>query len=205
MAILLLEMAYESLEIKNPNPNITASIKKLVRWLRAMQHNDPIAAKAYKVICKILKSCASHLQPQVDDILAFDEETTVKPFEVRQDHPITFADEGTGPWLQGDLGYNSTNVAGTVGPQAFQYSPLNNPTNFSTGNDLGTFHPEDEMLASLPFINPFFTSFDQGAPFVDMQDLWSVPGPANPYDPNLSDMNMSFDEPDPHTRYAPPE
>jgi hypothetical protein len=198
-------MAYESRETKSSDPNITASIKKLVRWLRAMQHNDPIAAKAFKVIRKILKACASHLQPQVDDILAFDEETTVKPSDIHQDHLIISEDEATEPWLQGDLEYNPVDLAGDTRPQTFQHPPLNDLPGFSTGNNLSKSHPEGRIMTPLPFVNSFFTSFDQGAPVVDMQDLWSPPGPANPYDPALSDMNMSFDEPDPHTGYTPPE
>jgi hypothetical protein len=43
-------MVYKSKEIKSSDPNIDTSIKKLIRWLRTMQHNDPIAAKAYKVV-----------------------------------------------------------------------------------------------------------------------------------------------------------
>jgi hypothetical protein len=205
MAVLLLEMAYESKEVKESNPNITASIKKLVRWLRAMQHNNPIAAEAYKVVWKILKACASHLQPQVDEILAFDQETTLNPSDILQYHPDNIADEATVPWLEGDLEYNPINAAEVVGPQLFQYPPLNDRPNFNTGINLGTYYPHDELLTPLPFINPFSTSFDQGAPIVDMQDLWSAAEPANLYDPTFADMNMYFAEPDPHTGFTPPE
>jgi hypothetical protein len=199
MAVLLLEMAYSSKETKNSNPDIIASIKKLIRWLRTMQQNDPVASKAYKVVLGILKSCSPHLQAQVKDILAYDGESATQ-FGVHQSQPAASEDQNTEPWLQDNFNQTPDITTWSQQPQTVPDPPLDGMTSL---DDFGTLFPQDEFLTTMPFSNPFFTSFDESAPVANMQDLWSMPGHSDPYDPDLSDMNIPPDDLDLDTDHRP--
>ena len=48
--VLLLEMAYGENHLKDEKADIITCNKKMIKWLRAMQVNDPIAARAYHVV-----------------------------------------------------------------------------------------------------------------------------------------------------------
>jgi hypothetical protein len=47
MSVLLLDMTYNCQGKKEENFGVTASIKKLMRWLRALREKDAVAARAY--------------------------------------------------------------------------------------------------------------------------------------------------------------
>jgi hypothetical protein len=186
-------MAYESKETKNSDPDIIASIKKLICWLRTMQHNDPVASKAYKIVLKILRSSDPQLKAQVKDILAFDAEP-VAQFGVHQYRPANFEGQDTEPWLQDDFNKTPTIVSGSQGPQTAPHPPLDDLT---SRDDFSTLFSQDEFLTAMPFSTPFFTTFDQSAPIANMQDLWYTPGHSDPFDLDLLDLNIPFDEPYP--------
>jgi hypothetical protein len=53
MAVLFLKMVYRGMHVSGKYTNISPYTKKLIRWLRAMRHNDIVIARAYEVVCKI--------------------------------------------------------------------------------------------------------------------------------------------------------
>lgn len=193
MSVLLLEMTYENKNVGVSDPNIHTSIKKLICWLRALQHNDPVASKAYKVVWKILKSCAPSLQGRVDDLLAFDEEpaTQLQPNPYDQN---ASGDKNAAPWLPDEVHRNPVDTTGNPDPQTFQYQPFTNPPLYQ--DNPNTFYSSDEYLSPMPFGNLFFTSFDQGVSGINMQSLWSDVPPSNLYNTNMSDVETSHDDPE---------
>ncbi|KAF1832463.1 fungal-specific transcription factor domain-containing protein [Decorospora gaudefroyi] len=161
MAVLLLEMAYEGKHLKDEKADILACIKKMIRWLRTMQVNDPVAARAYDVIYKILKTCAPSLRDQVQELLtdelglgspnlpsAPSQSTTARP------PPESFE----------SLRFNHCPQGG--------HDILQQQTQEQLFGSLNSYTLPEHQPTAFGFGNPFFTSFDQGAPIVDMQDLW---------------------------------
>ncbi|KAF2030932.1 hypothetical protein EK21DRAFT_64343 [Setomelanomma holmii] len=195
MAVLLLEMAYGNKDMRASDPSMTISIKKLIRWLRAMQHNDPVAARAYKVTWKILKACAPTLQAQANELLAMESETSASP-EASQYPAATYEEHTTAHWPQADF-YNPS-----IDPNAHFDSTSYHPqalddlaTAFPYGTN--TFNSGDQTPSRMVFGNPFFTSFDQGAPVVDIQDLWtSQVTPGRTFGTDLSHLNIAHNQQD---------
>jgi hypothetical protein len=74
MSVLLLEMTYSCQGKKEENLGVMPSIKKLMRWLRAMQAKDAVAARAYAVVRDILDSSAPTFQTKVDEIFELDKD-----------------------------------------------------------------------------------------------------------------------------------
>jgi hypothetical protein len=72
MAVLLLEMTYNVQGTTEEKFPVVLSIKNLIRWLRALQTNDPVAARAYTIVRQTLGSSAPLFQPHVDNLLALD-------------------------------------------------------------------------------------------------------------------------------------
>jgi hypothetical protein len=177
MAILLLEMAYDSKDMSRDDESIEVSIKKLLRWLRAMQVNDPVASQALVVIKKILRSVAPKLQDQVADLLGTDGDST-PPVPGQDQHAQThhpqdqdaqqpFADQQNASWPQGDPYQNTSGDNMNFSPNAYQqqpYDPFVVPDTYPY-----SLAPQDQF--HMAFSNPFFTNFDQGAPVVE-RDLW---------------------------------
>ena len=205
MAVLLLEMAYRDNDVKNSDPSMTESIKKLIRWLRAMQHDDPVAARAYHVIWKILKGCAPALQSQANDLLALDEKPNPQPQGPRGPQS-TFNAQETKQALRRGYYYDPMDATGAFDPQPFQQQPLDDLAGYQDG--LHTFFPPDEHLTPMAFGNPFYTSFDQGAPVVNMQDLWGTTEPSSAFDSGVANLNISQNrnegQMDPDILFAPP-
>ncbi|KAH7366641.1 fungal-specific transcription factor domain-containing protein [Pyrenochaeta sp. MPI-SDFR-AT-0127] len=173
MAVLLLEMAYDATHMQDRKEDLTASIKKLIRWLRAMQHNDPVAGRAYQVVWRILKTCTPALQSQANELLA--ESPEVSP-HAQPSHffhsPVAQAQPGLRQPL--DFDGQLTDESRMYDPQLYhqrpgdaysEYQPALNPP-FSL----------DKTTQDMNFGNLFVTSFDQGAPVVNMNDLWSQSG-----------------------------
>jgi hypothetical protein len=197
MAILLLEMAYDSKDMASDDPSMKTSIKKLIRWLRAMQGNDPVAAQALGVIKKILRACAPKLQDQVSDLLAMDDDATPPQQDnhAESQHPRDqstqnqFAQEPPAPWPQADPYGNTAGDNMNFDPSAYQqqtYDPF-------IVQGAYPYTLPSQVQFPLAFSNPFFTSFDQGAPVVNMQDLWLHPSAVNA-GAGLSNLsNMSLD------------
>jgi hypothetical protein len=65
-------MTYSCQGKKEENLGVMPSIKKLMRWLQAMQEKDAVAARAYAVIRDILDSSAPIFRTKVDELLGLD-------------------------------------------------------------------------------------------------------------------------------------
>tara|TARA_R110002003_G_scaffold104_4_gene8206 strand:- start:3472 stop:4176 length:705 start_codon:yes stop_codon:yes gene_type:complete len=191
MAVLLLEMAYGNKDMRDSDPSMTTSIRKLIRWLRAMQQNDPVAARAYKVTWKILKACAPTLQAQANDLLAMEEEDA--PLTTSYQNPSAAYDNpGTAHWSQTEPFDSAMEDTGTFDPQMFPQSSYDAMAGYPY--DSNAFYPVDQNPIPMVFGNPFFTSFDQGAPVVDIQDLWANQVTSSTYGTNLSELNIAQDQ-----------
>lgn len=177
---------------------MAVSIKKLIRWLCVLQHNDPVAARAHHVIWKILKRCAPALQTQADELLALYEEGTLQP-HAYQHHHVPHNARQTAQVPQGNFHAYSMDTSGTFDPRPFQYYPLDNLPEYQDG--FNQFYTPDEQIFPMPFGNPFLTNFDHDIPLVNMQDLWVQPGPSNTFDPNPPHVDKSQDNHD--DRHAP--
>lgn len=53
-SVLLLEVVYEPVQIPHNRREIILSLKKLLRWLRAMQTTNLVAARAYSIVMKVI-------------------------------------------------------------------------------------------------------------------------------------------------------
>ncbi|CAN9448106.1 unnamed protein product [Alternaria alternata] len=182
LAVLLLEMAYEGKHLKDEKADILACIKKMIRWLRAMKANDPVAARAHDVVYKILNSCAPVLREQVKELIDDDSNWTSQPARpARSGASSTFQSQSTS--------WDTPSGTGLSEEMPPNYPP-----------PLSHDHLVDPLLQyPLPtqqptpsaFGNPFFTSFDQGVPIVEMQQLWWHPAPFSNLDWDASEMNLS--------------
>ena len=190
IAVLILEMTYRKRDMESSEPSMVVSVRKLIRWLRAMRHNDPVAARAHHVIKGIFKRCAPALRSQADELLALYEEGTPEP-DAYQHHHMPYNAQQTAQVPRESFQLHSIDTGGTFGSQPSQYYPLDNLPGYQDNFD--PFYLPDEPIVPMPFGNPFFTNFDHGVPFVNMQDLWNPPGYLNAFDPNLSHVNISQD------------
>jgi len=168
---------------------MAVSIKKLIRWLRAMKSNDPVAGRAYDVIRRILKGCAPSLQSQANDLLALDEDLEPRHWHAHGPRVVP-SDGQTAP---NPHQVNLMEMTETFGERNFQQ-----PQSFDTlpnkyQDDLVGYFGQDEHLPmpTITFGTPFFTNFDQGAPVINMQDLWGDSITANVFDPGLAGMHIS--------------
>jgi hypothetical protein len=190
MAVLLLDMAYANSHKEKPNPDIIASIKKLIRWLRAMQNNDSVAAQAYKVVWKILKAVAPELQAKANDILSVNEEIVMQP-QAYMHHRPSVADQHYEPRQHEDPGTFMIDNMEAFNAQPFYPEPLNDPS--SSPPIPAPLHPVDESSMPVSLGHPFFTNFDQGTPFANMQDLWTDPQTFTAFDPNWPHLETPAD------------
>ncbi|KAI4694813.1 hypothetical protein J4E81_006414 [Alternaria sp. BMP 2799] len=182
MSVLLLEMAYEGKHLKDEREDIMGCIKKMIRWLRAMKTNDPVAARAHDVVYKILNTCAPALREQVKELIADDTEWTSQPAQpARSARPSTFTSQSTSWDTTGATGYS-------------QELPPNFPPPLSEAHfmdPLLSYPMPAQQPTSFAFGNPFMTNFDQGVPLIDMQQLWWQSAPLSNLGLYPSEMNMS--------------
>jgi hypothetical protein len=184
MAVLLLDMAYAKNEKEVPNPNIMWSIKKLIRWLRTLQYSDPVAARAYQVIWKILKAVAPELQAKANELLSTDDEVDTQPRAFH--HQSTHAtQENYMPASHEEYGAYPMNPHGTLNSQPNYAPQFNNPS---------AFQPAQNDTQPISLGHPFFTSFDQATPFASMQDMWTDPGVFHAFDMNWPEQDSQPDE-----------
>lgn len=55
LVILLLEVSYEAVYFPHDRQDVIPSLKKLVRWLRAMRSNNGMASRAYSLVINLLR------------------------------------------------------------------------------------------------------------------------------------------------------
>jgi hypothetical protein len=190
MAVLLLDMAYANNNKETPNPNIIGSIKKLIRWLRALLYNDPVAARAYQVVCKILKAVAPELQAKANELLSVDNEDDTQP-EAPHYQPAHATQENYMPTLHEEPSAYQTNPHGTFNSHPSYSQPFNGPLAFQPIST--PFQPTLNDLLPMPLGHPFFTSFDQATPFANMQDMWTDSGEFTAFDANWPNQDPQAD------------
>ncbi|CAN9148282.1 unnamed protein product [Alternaria alternata] len=182
LAVLLLEMAYEGKHLKDEKADILACIKKMIRWLRAMKANDPVAARAHDVVYKILNSCAPVLREQVKELIDDDSNWTSQPARpARSGASSTFQSQSTSWDTPSGTGFSEEMPPNY--PHPLSHDHLVDPL-------LQYPLPTQQPIPSA-FGNPFFTSFDQGVPIVEMQQLWWHSAPFSNSDWDASEMNIS--------------
>lgn len=189
VAVLLLEMAYENRDMSPTEESMTVSLKKLIRWLRAMQYNDPVARRAYDVVFKILRGCAPSLQAQANELLATDDYENMGPPPQFPVYPSGMpGSQFISPVSQNDFYASPIDSSAMYHPPAFQHQQLSNQM---TGDefDVPTFISPFEQMIPMVFNTPWHTDFDQGAPVVNMQDLWTNTATTNTSHPGGAEMN----------------
>ncbi|CAN9184411.1 unnamed protein product [Alternaria alternata] len=192
-AVLILEMTYRSMNTESSEPSMVASIRKLIRWLSAMRHNDPVAARAHHVVKEILERFAPALQSQADELLGLYEEETAG-LDAHQHHHIPYNAQQTAEVSQENFCLNPVDTSSTFDSWTSQYYPLDNLPEHQ--DSLDPFYLPDEPTVPMSFGNPFFTNFDHGSSFVDMQSLWNQPGYLSAFDLDLSHGNTSLNSHD---------
>ncbi|KAI8938874.1 hypothetical protein NX059_004733 [Plenodomus lindquistii] len=177
LAVLLLDMAYRGKKAKGKgtDPHINC-IKRLLRWLRAMEAHDAVAKRAYHVIWKILKTCAPVLQDRANEILAEDEEfPNQRQPRMYTPEDIPNEQKQHGLWSMGE---NPNNILEPSQPLTFEEESfrLQVTSPMQGAEYLQYSHlSQVQMPWNMTFGNPFMTSFDQGAPVLNMQNLWEQP------------------------------
>ena len=68
VAVLLLEIGYQSEDAKADDPGITSDTQKLTLWLQAMRQNDACADRAYIISQRMLRGVAPSLQSKAGQI-----------------------------------------------------------------------------------------------------------------------------------------
>ncbi|KAL1591331.1 hypothetical protein SLS60_012075 [Paraconiothyrium brasiliense] len=69
LTVLLLEMSYGTVHFPKDGQEIMPSTKKLLRWLRAMKKNDPLAQRAYTIAFELVQRVASQSHVDIADLL----------------------------------------------------------------------------------------------------------------------------------------
>lgn len=72
VAVFLLELSFRAAHMSHYLPQISDSVRKLVRLLQAMSVSNAVAERAYKVVINIIKSGAPRVQVDISDTLAED-------------------------------------------------------------------------------------------------------------------------------------
>lgn len=188
-AVLLLEMAYEAKHVQDEEEDILTSIKKMIRWLRAMQAYDQVAARAYKVVWTILKSCSPTLQSKANELLAEDDQSP-QPSPSDSSHQSSAGQQQSGPWSSGQFASARTQQPLDFDPQLL---PSQEQDAFmrSAPAYYSSYSPE-QYPVPMAFGNPFHTSFDQVPPVLSMQGLWMNPSAAA--DIHMDFASMSFQQ-----------
>jgi hypothetical protein len=168
MAVLLLEMAYEGQNLKEAKDDILACIKKLMSWLRSMRDTDPVASRAHSVVYKILNTCAPGLRAQVKELMDDDHGHPSQP-EPPEASQSTTTQSQPESW---DTPSEPIYPPGSS--QTFQqFLPEQLP------DSVYPYPVQYDQSMAFSFGNPFMTTFDQGPPIVDMQNLWWQPTPSD--------------------------
>lgn len=188
VAVLLLDIAYKagSTKAKN-NRKIMLDLKKLMDWLRAMQHSDPVAARAYQVVRKIIKNSGPSFHDMTHVLLTEDAivDSGVQPSSRNDSHG-----EKEFELRQGNAWPQEENVATpTAAPATFDFQYYQQPVdNAAPGFAAAQYFwpPQDQFHFPTTFGNPFVNPFDQGAPVVNTADLWADPGIST----SMGDINL---------------
>jgi hypothetical protein len=199
VAVLLLDLVFKAKGKKaNGNDDNTPDLKKLMEWLRAMQRNDPVADRAYQVVRKIIKNSGSAFQEKTDVLLA--EETNLDS-GVQSSSRNDSHNDKLFEFRQGGTWTEEENLAiTTANPGAFNFQYYQQPLNHISPEFTEAqyfWSAQDQFHFPTTFGNPFINSFDQGAPVINMADLWADPGLSS----SMGDMSLLGTDP---AAVAPP-
>jgi choline dehydrogenase-like flavoprotein len=191
-AVLLLEMGYQTRHVKDNNASITADIQKLINWLHAMQHNDPVAARAHHVVRRILQNVAPILQDKAAELLDEGLATSVSNAQTSGFLDTSRGGRNTGvDWAQVNLVDGSASVSG------HQYYPHSADQDYFGTAQASQGHPTygnyslDDLQLSGTFGNPFINSWDEVIPLAGIQDQWHNTGTAAVnHEGDIEDMNF---------------
>ncbi|KAH7078360.1 fungal-specific transcription factor domain-containing protein [Paraphoma chrysanthemicola] len=73
LVVLLLEVSYEAVFFPHDRQDVLPSLKKLVRWLRAMRTSNGMARRAYTLVVNLLKVQVTTIKMDIRDLLLEDE------------------------------------------------------------------------------------------------------------------------------------
>lgn len=72
LTVLLLKMSYGTVYLQEDSEQILLSVKKLIRWLRAIKESDQIAKRAYTLAFGILRKLAPRIKADISNLLKED-------------------------------------------------------------------------------------------------------------------------------------
>jgi hypothetical protein len=198
VAVMLLDLAYRAKSEKTDNSETILALKKLMEWLRAMQHNDPVADRAYQIVRKIIQTSGPAFQEVTRVLLT--EDTKRSPGTQSSSRNDSHNDRMY-EFRQGDDWPQEEALATAAeNPGAFdlQYYPQLGNSVSPEFSEAQYFWPtQDQFNFPSTFGNPFINSFDQGAPVINMADLWANPGLST----SMGDMSLLGTDP---TGMVPP-
>jgi hypothetical protein len=189
-------VTFQHKDIGSTNPRNIASIKKMMRWLGAMKDNDPVSHKANKVLRKILRQVAPSLQTMAKDLLACNDGPTMTWQDTtyqRTEECSTMQNDDSSQ-LYGSMPPPNDQGMGADFLQHQQQQNQEHEHSYDFGHGENQFSAMQSGPAQMPFGNPFFTPFDQNAPFANMQNLWADSGSFNEFDLDWASLNMPQDE-----------
>lgn len=174
MAVLLLELSFCEESMRDDDFEVKNTIKKLLRWMRAMQIRDAVVARAYKIVVNILKQGV--FRSGAKDL--FTDEYS------RQEHPeaITGYGSSSRPAFGSHVAETRSEFPVDFGQAVNPQDITNSMINQSPPREEPFQFMEDRFENTNMFANPFMTGFDQGQPFgLNLEDLWSPVDPQRDY------------------------
>ncbi|KAJ4299594.1 hypothetical protein N0V90_004840 [Kalmusia sp. IMI 367209] len=232
MAVLLLELSHCEKHMRSNHTNIRSSVKKLIRWLRALRTSDAVVERAYKVIVNILH--LPQIKASAAELLAEDNDFQGK----RPNIPAYFTNrhsEQAGPsetscmpqappsqWYGGHYPPQRQTGAAGFNPSAtdpqFMVDLVQPQVQQQANAHISQPQPQSEhfdllggpIANSSMFSSPFMTSHDQDAPFgLSLNDFWSQVGTMGPGDfgeqddPNYQMYSPMMDQNQPQGQQPP--
>ena len=192
-AALLLEVAYQGRHTEENNASITSDIQKLMKWLRAMRHNDPVASRAYDVVRRILHNTSPVLHTKAEELL---HESPTPQQPPGQHSSAAFLSphkqDFTSVWSKGEF-YSEPELSSSHTYYATEQTPNLDQSRVSTSAyDQSTYAsiPAEQYRMPSTFGNPFLNKWDEGPPVVDMYNFWNTSGYDGNFPEDLSDMDL---------------
>jgi len=180
LIVMLLEMSYGTVHFPEDGKEILASVKKLIRWLKAMAKNNPIAERAYTVAFGMLHRVALQFNADISDLVREDTARTNHP--VASDFENQFAAGSNGHRFQSSAGEDGQTLGEQeLGANSFYDSPTGHTSMFEipatqpqdnplmAGNYSQTYYQLDPV-----FGNPFATVYDEGNPDTSGRNLFDM-------------------------------
>ncbi|KAF2187211.1 hypothetical protein K469DRAFT_738344 [Zopfia rhizophila CBS 207.26] len=175
LTVLLLEMSYGTVHFHPNGEEILFSVKKLIRWLRAMKENNQMAERAYAMAFGILQRLAPRVDANISDLLREDAAGRTVPATSNFEDQFTAGEYDQGyPFSAGEysqqFGGQEMRASSSHGIQtghasmfAFPSGPHQDSSVLAFTDPGGTLPPN--LPQSSPFFgNPFLTAYDEQCP-----------------------------------------